>query len=103
MNLGLIFILDNEKREDVKATLRLSILLMSEETLAFCLASVGRQQSGGERDNESRSGAFLIKALRRWHGLKREKLESSEEAKDDSSFKKEVPSGIFENIIGDYF
>lgn len=42
MNLGLIFILDNEKREGVKATLRLSILLMSEETLAFCLASVGR-------------------------------------------------------------
>ena len=31
-----------------------------------------------KKDNESRSGACLIKALRRWHELKRKKLESRE-------------------------
>lgn len=55
-----------------------------------------------KKDNESRSGACLIKALRRWHELKRKKLESREEAKDVSSFKKEVEL-LFYNILGGYF
>ena len=55
-----------------------------------------------KKDNESRSGACLIKALKRWHELKRKKMESREEAKDYSSFKKEVEL-FFDNIQGGYF
>lgn len=79
-------ILDNERQEESRATLSFSIFLMPGETLALYLAGVGTWRDSSKEDNELRSGVCLIKALRRWHGLKREKLESNEEAQNNSSF-----------------
>lgn len=76
-----------------------SIFLMSGETLAFPMSSVEKWQGGGEGHNALRRDASLSKALKRRNGLTREKLDSSEKAKDDSSFKKEVDRDSNENLL----